>query len=57
VIENLLLDNGNGVDPGDPFAFAASDLALITLADNANCYQDNLFTSFFSTLGFLPGCR
>jgi parallel beta-helix repeat protein len=57
VIENLLLDNGNQVDPGNPFAFAASDLALITLDDNANCYQDNLFTTFFSTLGVLPGCR
>jgi hypothetical protein len=57
VIENLLLDNGNNVDPGNPFAFAASDLALITLEDNANCYQDNLFTTFFSTLGVLPGCR
>jgi parallel beta-helix repeat protein len=57
VIENLLIDNGNNVQPGNPFEFAASDLALITLDDHRNCYQDNLFTTFFSTLGELPGCR
>ncbi|HEY8154221.1 MAG TPA: right-handed parallel beta-helix repeat-containing protein [Myxococcota bacterium] len=57
VIENVVVENGVDVDPGNPFAFAASDLALITDGDNRNCYQDNIFGTFFSTLGVLPPCR
>jgi len=57
IVENMVVDNGINVDPANPFAFAASDLALITDGDNRNCYQDNLFATFFSTLGILPVCR
>jgi parallel beta-helix repeat protein len=56
VIENLLVDNGTNTDPSNPFAFAASDLALVTAADEGNCYEGNIFATFFSTLGILPPC-
>jgi parallel beta-helix repeat protein len=56
VIGNVAVDNGD--DPGatNPFAFTASDLALLTLTNNNNCYADNVFETFFSTLGVLPPC-
>jgi parallel beta-helix repeat protein len=55
VQSNVLLNNGT--DPGEtPFAFAAADLTLISL-ELSNCYEDNVFTSFFSLLGFLPECQ
>jgi hypothetical protein len=56
VVENLLTNNGTNPDPAHPFSFAASDLGLLTLGDNGNCYEGNLFTTFFSTLGILPAC-
>jgi parallel beta-helix repeat protein len=58
VVENQLANNGTNVDPStNPFFFAASDLALVTGADEGNCYGENVFTTFFSTLGILPECR
>jgi parallel beta-helix repeat protein len=46
----------NGTDPGGhPFGFAAADLTLLTQNDT-NCYEGNLFTTFFSLIGFLPPC-
>jgi parallel beta-helix repeat protein len=55
IVGNILVDNGT--NPGaQPFAFAASDLALLSLADD-NCYARNVFTSSFSILGEeLPAC-
>ncbi|WP_437280019.1 right-handed parallel beta-helix repeat-containing protein [Sorangium sp. So ce375] len=54
---------GNGLDPGspaeNPFAFAASDLTLLTVPDaHGSCFEDNTFGSFFSLLGLPapPGC-
>jgi parallel beta-helix repeat protein len=55
VEENVLINNGTNPDPG-PFQPFAADLTLLTLGDNGNCYQNNVFTTFFSTLGVLPPC-
>jgi parallel beta-helix repeat protein len=55
VVENILIDNGTNPDPDNPFAFAASDLSLLTL-NATNCYEDNVFTTFFSIIGVLPAC-
>jgi parallel beta-helix repeat protein len=57
VLKNVLRNNGTDPGPDNPFAFAASDLGLLTLDDNGNCFEGNRFTTFFSTLGFLPSCR
>ena len=56
VVENLVVNNGTNVDPTSPFAFAASDLGLLTTDDHGNCYADNIYATFFSTLGLLPEC-
>jgi parallel beta-helix repeat protein len=56
IVGNELSNNGTNPDPSDPFAFAASDLGLLTLGDHGNCYADNVFTTFFSLLGVLPEC-
>ena len=60
IVENLLVNNGTAPDPTSPFAFAASDLGLLTLPDaHGNCYQGNLFTTsfFLSAIGSpLPAC-
>jgi len=56
VVENLVVNNGTNTDPDNPFAFAASDLALLVFGDHGNCYAGNLFGTFFSTLGVLPPC-
>lgn len=54
VEDNLLLGNGN--DPTGPFAFTAADLTLLTIGDHGNCYQGNVFSTFFSLVGILPAC-
>ena len=46
-------DNGTNADPKHPFAFAASDVTLISL-ETSDCYADNAFTTFFSRIGFPP---
>ena len=56
VVGNVAVDNGDAPGVGNPFAFAASDLGLLTLGDNGNCYADNVFEKVFSTLGVLPPC-
>jgi hypothetical protein len=53
---NRLTNNGTNPNPDDPFAVTAADLDLLVLGDHGNCYADNSFTSFFSTLGVLPPC-
>lgn len=45
---------GNGLSPGadNPFAFAASDLTLLTVPDaHDNCYAANTYDTFFSLIG------
>lgn len=56
VVGNRLRGNGTAPDPANPFAFAASDLGLMTFDDNGNCYRANIFATFFSTIGVLPPC-
>jgi len=55
VKDNVLVHNGTNPEPG-PFAFAASDLTLLTSADHGNCYLGDSYATFFSTLGVLPAC-
>jgi parallel beta-helix repeat protein len=54
VVENVL--SGNGTNPSGPFALFAADLSLLTSADNGNCYEGNLYDTFYSTVGILPLC-
>ena len=56
VVNNLVWNNGTNPNPDDPFAFTAADLGLLVLGDHGNCYADNVFATFFSTLGVLPPC-
>jgi len=56
VVDNILRNNGLHVDPATPFAFAASDLALLTVGDHGNCYAGNVFGTSFSLIGVLPPC-
>ncbi|MBT8137970.1 MAG: right-handed parallel beta-helix repeat-containing protein [Gammaproteobacteria bacterium] len=55
VIDNVVLNNGTNVDPGNPFGFAAADLSLLSV-DPSNCYSGNVFQTAFSILGVLPPC-
>jgi hypothetical protein len=58
VVGNNLENNGTMPDPGDFETFAA-DLTLLTAEDNNNCFEDNVFTTSFSSLsslGELPSC-
>lgn len=56
VIDNVMVDNGLLPDPSHPFAFVASDLALLTFAPD-NCYRDNVYATIFQMLtGPLPIC-
>jgi hypothetical protein len=58
VVDNRLLNNGTNPDPNHPFAFAAADFGLVTTGVNGNCASGNVFSSFFSLLGFgLPACE
>jgi parallel beta-helix repeat protein len=55
VESNDLINNGNDPIP-HPFAFSAADLTLITLPDDhGNCYEDNIFSTFFSLRELLSG--
>jgi parallel beta-helix repeat protein len=56
IADNILRSNGTKVDPTNPFAFAASDLALLTVGDHGNCYAGNKFATAFSLIGALPAC-
>ena len=54
IVGNILVSNGTTpVTP--PFAFAASDLALLSFS-SSNCYARNAFKTSFSILGSLPPC-
>ncbi|HZY05286.1 MAG TPA: right-handed parallel beta-helix repeat-containing protein [Anaeromyxobacteraceae bacterium] len=57
ILDNVVRNNGTNPDPTEPFAFAASDLALLTGGDHGNCYAGNLFGTAFSLLGALPACQ
>ncbi len=57
VVGNRLRGNGTAPGPANPFAFAASDLGLMTVDDHGNCFQANVFATLFSTLGILPACQ
>lgn len=57
IADNVLHANGLKPDTTSPFAFAASDLALITASDQGNCYSGNVFSTAFSTIGVLPPCQ
>jgi parallel beta-helix repeat protein len=57
VVDNILRNNGTNPDPATPFAFAASDLGLLTAGDHGNCYAGNVFGTFFSVIGILPACQ
>ncbi len=54
--DNVLHANGLNPDPASPFAFAASDLGLLTAGDHGNCYAGNQFSTSFSLIGVLPPC-
>ena len=56
VVGNILEDNATS-PPGPPFGDFAGDLSLLTFFENGNCYADNVYTTFFSTLGVLPACQ
>jgi parallel beta-helix repeat protein len=55
VVENVLVNNGTDPDEG-PFQPFAADLSLLTFADWGNCFQNNISTTEFSTIGVLPPC-
>ena len=55
VLNNTLFNNGNDVDPGNPFGFAAADLTLLS-TELTNCYAGNSFLTAFSIIGVLPPC-
>jgi cytochrome c peroxidase len=55
--DNVLHANGVNVDPSTPFAFAASDLGLLTAGDHGNCFAGNVYSTAFSLIGILPPCK
>jgi len=56
VVDNVVRNNGTNPDPTSPFAFAASDLGLLTAGDHGNCFAGNTFGTSFSAFGLLPAC-
>jgi parallel beta-helix repeat protein len=56
IADNVVRGNGANPDPAEPFAFAASDLALLTTGDHGNCFAGNDYATAFSLIGFLPAC-
>jgi parallel beta-helix repeat protein len=62
ILGNTLLNNGTDPGAGNPFAFAAADLTMLTYPDtHENCYEDNVPSSstFFALIGISepPGCQ
>lgn len=55
VVNNILVENGTNAPPTS-FAFAASDLALLSFGAG-NCYRKNAFATSFSIIGTLPSCQ
>jgi len=56
IADNVVRNNGLAPDPTSPFAFAASDLGLLTSGAHGNCYAGNAFGTSFSFIGPLPAC-
>lgn len=66
VVGNRVDTNGTNPDPSHPFAPVASDLTLLALPNpltgdpdpsHGNCYEDNVFSTFFSFFtGTPPAC-
>ena len=58
VTDNTLINNGTNPDPGTGFEFAAADMGLLAFGNYGdNCWQDNVFTTFFKLLaGDPPTC-
>jgi len=56
IADNVVRNNGLAPDPASPFAFAASDLGLLTSGAHGNCYAGNVFGTSFSFIGPLPAC-
>jgi parallel beta-helix repeat protein len=54
VVENVLVNNGTNPDEG-PFTPFAADLSLLTFGNWGNCFENNDFETWFSTLGDPPG--
>ena len=54
IVQNTLIHNGVNPPPS-PFAFVASDLALLSFGAG-NCYAKNTFATAFSIFGVLPVC-
>lgn len=52
VVDNVFVGNGTNPPP-HPFAFAASDMTLVSFGAG-NCYEGNVFSTFFSLLGGGP---
>jgi parallel beta-helix repeat protein len=49
--------DGNALHPpGPPFGGFAGDLSLLTFDNWGNCFEDNVFSSFYSTIGVLLPC-
>lgn len=55
IVRNVLVRNGINPPPS-PFAFAASDLALLSFGPG-NCFTSNTFATSFSIIGGLPPCQ
>jgi parallel beta-helix repeat protein len=55
VFDNVLVNNGT--NPTGPFAQYAGDITFLTFGDHGNCFSENVFSTFFSLIGFLPECE
>jgi parallel beta-helix repeat protein len=51
VVDNVLVNNGTNAS--GPLFFLAADLTLLSLAEHGNCYQGNVYTTFFPP-GLVP---
>jgi hypothetical protein len=56
IVDNNLVNNATNVDPESDFAAFAGDLVLLTGDDHDNCFENNQYTTSFSTLGEFPPC-
>ena len=55
-VDNVFVNNGTNPPAGQPFAFAAADITLVTFVDRNNCFSGNTFGTFFSVIGAPPAC-
>jgi parallel beta-helix repeat protein len=54
VQDNVLANNGT--NPEGPFAAFAGDISMVTFGEHGNCFAGNVFSTFFSLIGYLPEC-